>query len=719
MTDSSEPIDWSGIPDYFCPSCTALRFGGEPSCAACDSAAPPDGWPPLADSDDPYLGSVLADQYLITKRDPREGQTAVYRAESLDEGETLTVRMHDVGGDGEALDDDLRRALAGDISAAKMLNNPYVAPIHELLELAGGVLAVVTEFVPGATARQRVERDGPFPVDRGVAIACQLADGLADAHLVDLVHGDLRPGNVELAEGPGGRDIAFLFGFGPSGFVPDAEGGAFRGTPAFASPEQRETGRRTIRSDVYGLGATLFYLVAGRPPWEGTPDEMQRAKRAGRVPKLADILETSDVPEELDATIADLLAPDPLERPETAGAVIYALRRCVELPEQMPVEAGEAGDESDASSDGVLLEAEDTIPPPGGGSDEQEEPVGRGPRDSESTGGGFDVLGLDGQQDPNESGAGFLREGSGTSEYEKPPEESQIPLGESLDEEEHPERTHETSRLGPESSVEVESDEDSEAGGEQALPRENAPPGRFLRVATVDGTEYVVSDVTARLWRGEAGGDGWELVRELDEPVVDFALDGEGVWLALGSGTFRYVDLSDGTTELHDPPLASPEISAIAAASEGSLTVAGTQFGALVVGGRDGKWAVPDTAIRRVRACAVSRSGGRIAVADAQGRVGLFEQGSISRLAGELRVDHEIVDLAFDPSGELLAVSQIGGEVTVHSVDERRQVTEFQEEKPPQEIFFEGRLELRVVRLEGRHVRTGRAGTAEREDVMG
>ena len=146
------------------------------------------------------------------------------------------------------------------------VEHPNVIKVHEVGTLQGRV-CIVFQLVDGPTLGDLA---GELPPDERVELLRQAALGLHAAHLQGLVHRDVKPGNVLVEVGPDGKRRALL---GDFGLARADEGGLSRsGVPAgtldYMSPEQLlGSGPVDFRSDVYGLGATLYALLAGRPPF--------------------------------------------------------------------------------------------------------------------------------------------------------------------------------------------------------------------------------------------------------------------------------------------------------------------------------------------------------------------------------------------------------------------------------------------------------------------
>ncbi len=175
----------------------------------------------------------------------------------------------------------------------------------------------------------------PLPLDRALVVAERIAGTLAEVHGAGLVHRDLNPANVVLD-----GDSPVLIDFGLATTTKAVEGqqgrGRLVGTPAYICPEQ--TGRTGLatdpRSDLYALGATLFHMIHGAPPFGvGTRGEMVHAHLARPVPRLA------GVPSEVAALVARLLEKSPAERYQSARGVQRDLQQLVARP-GAPIELG-------------------------------------------------------------------------------------------------------------------------------------------------------------------------------------------------------------------------------------------------------------------------------------------------------------------------------------------------------------------------------------------
>src|SRR5215831_12950167 len=216
--------------------------------------------------------------------------------------------------------------------AAAQIHHPNVARVTHYGEQDGEYFYAM-ELVEGETLQSRVERTGPLPLSLALEVIEQAARGLAAAEACGVVHRDLKPSNLMIESDPSDQLLVKIIDYGvakvvvPETDTMDQTQAGFIGTPAFASPEQFDNGHKIdTRSDIYSLGATLWYLLTGRVPFLSGSMEEIRAKQDKALP--VEELRGLHVPGQVVSLLKSMLAPDPADRPESTRELLAALHRC-------------------------------------------------------------------------------------------------------------------------------------------------------------------------------------------------------------------------------------------------------------------------------------------------------------------------------------------------------------------------------------------------------
>ncbi|MFL5495016.1 MAG: protein kinase domain-containing protein, partial [Gemmatimonadales bacterium] len=267
------------------------------------------------------LAPALAGRYTVLRELGHGGMATVYLADDLKHHRKVAIKI--LRGElGSLLGPD---RFAREVRTAAGLNHPHILPLHDSGE-AGGLLYYVMPYVPGESLRQRLAREGQFPINDAVRLIRQAAAALHHAHQQGVIHRDIKPENILLHEGE-----AMVADFGIALAVEAAPGdrltetGLMLGTPEYMSPEQA-AGERALdaASDVYSLACVLYELLAGEPPHTGATARIVIARRftepAPRIRRLRPM-----VPASVEQALLRAMASAPADRFPSAAAFADAL----------------------------------------------------------------------------------------------------------------------------------------------------------------------------------------------------------------------------------------------------------------------------------------------------------------------------------------------------------------------------------------------------------
>jgi len=263
----------------------------------------------------------------------------------------------------------MRARVLREARAAARLNHPGAVTLYDVVQEEGNTF-IVMELVDASTLAHLVRERGPLPPDQVAATGLQVLDALRAAHRVGIVHRDVKPGNVMVASGDGRAKLA---DFGIASLAGDPQltsTGVVLGSPAYMAPEQANGKPSGPPTDLWALGATMYYAVEGEPPFD----------KSGPVPTLTAVVNDPPRPMRragaLAPVILALLAKSPAERP-SASQLQLQLERVVAAGAEVtashpmvaaPVEPAPAEEEHEPTA---RLPAVVPAPPP--------PPAGQGP----------------------------------------------------------------------------------------------------------------------------------------------------------------------------------------------------------------------------------------------------------------------------------------------------------------------------------------------------
>jgi serine/threonine-protein kinase len=283
----------------------------------------------------------LAGRYRIERELGQGGMATVYLAEDLKHNRRVAIKV-------------LRPELGYLIGAERFLQeirltarlrHPHILPLYDSGEIesegwsrgtpeeSGTLLYYVTPVIEGGSLRARLAREGRIPPTEAIRIACEVLDALEYAHEQGVVHRDIKPDNILLEPGHAvvadfgiARAVSAASTGDPAAASRLTQAGLALGTPSYMSPEQA-SGESVIdgRTDIYALGAVLYEMLAGQPPFSG--QTMQAVIAAVLTREPAPLPPGPGVPPAMGMAITKALAKAPADRFQTAAEFAAALRR--------------------------------------------------------------------------------------------------------------------------------------------------------------------------------------------------------------------------------------------------------------------------------------------------------------------------------------------------------------------------------------------------------
>lgn len=268
---------------------------------------------------DPLIGRLVDGRYRVRARIARGGMATVYVATDLRLERRVALKvMH------SHLSDDavFQSRFIQEARAAARLADPHVVNVFDQGQDAD-MAYLVMEYLPGITLRELVREQRRLTVPQAVTIMDAVLSGLSAAHRAGIVHRDVKPENVLLAED--GRIKIGDFGLARASSANTATGQVLLGTIAYLAPELVTRGTADARSDIYALGIMLYEMLTGEQPYKGEqPMQIAFQHATESVPRPS--VKNPGVPEPLDELVLWATEKIPDERPVDAGEMLDRLR---------------------------------------------------------------------------------------------------------------------------------------------------------------------------------------------------------------------------------------------------------------------------------------------------------------------------------------------------------------------------------------------------------
>jgi eukaryotic-like serine/threonine-protein kinase len=268
---------------------------------------------------DPLIGRLVDGRYRVRARIARGGMATVYVATDLRLERRVALKvMH-----GHLSDDTVFQSrFIQEARAAARLADPHVVNVFDQGQ-DGDMAYLVMEYLPGITVRELLREQRRLSVPQTMTIMDAILSGLAAAHRAGIVHRDVKPENVMLAED--GRIKIGDFGLARATTANTASGQMLMGTIAYLAPELVTRGSADARSDIYSLGILLYEMLVGEQPYRGEqPMQIAYQHATESVPRPS--AKNPAVPEQLDELVLWATEKSPDDRPADADEMLARVR---------------------------------------------------------------------------------------------------------------------------------------------------------------------------------------------------------------------------------------------------------------------------------------------------------------------------------------------------------------------------------------------------------
>lgn len=321
--------------------------------------------PPSQGVEDSLIGQVIDERYHVKGKLGAGGVGVVYEAEHVKLRRNVAVKVLQRE---YAARQPLRRRFEREARAMAALDHPNIVQVTDF-GVWEDLPFLVMELLEGRSLKDRIAA-GRLGSQEVLEIAGQVLRAAAFAHESGLVHRDLKPGNVVLAERADGEVLVNILDFGLAKFVANEGGpdgtpnltvtGMAFGTPAYMAPEQAAGGPTDHRTDLYSIGVMLFELITGTLPFHGDAAEMMRQHLFAAPPRVAEFFHVAgrDVSDGLEAFFEKVLAKERSKRFQTA----------LQMSEAFEQQAGALGDlldvgaQSDATAQTIFAGVDGATP---------------------------------------------------------------------------------------------------------------------------------------------------------------------------------------------------------------------------------------------------------------------------------------------------------------------------------------------------------------------
>lgn len=258
---------------------------------------------------------LLAGRYEFVRFVARGGMSSVYLARDIRLDRPVAVKVLFAGlADNPSFVERFRR----EALAAARLNHPRIVRVYDSGQ-DSGTYFIVMEYIEGQTLSKVLKQEGALTMPTALRIGEDVAEALADAHKQNVIHRDVKPGNIMFTPSSGLKVTDFGIARAVTGSISDlTQTGTVMGTATYFSPEQAKGDPADYRTDIYSLGVVLFEMLSGKPPFYGDSPIAVAYQHVNELPPTLHDATDGALPPELSDVVARLLAKRPEDRYQDA-----------------------------------------------------------------------------------------------------------------------------------------------------------------------------------------------------------------------------------------------------------------------------------------------------------------------------------------------------------------------------------------------------------------
>lgn len=293
---------------------------------------------------------LIAGRFEVLEEIGSGGVSTVFKARDLVLSRLLAIKLLKP----EKMREDHLVRLQKEAKAICQLDHPNIIGVFDFLVTEDNIPLLAMEYVEGISLKELVERDGPIPVEQALKIFRQICNALSFAHKRNILHRDLKPGNVLLSKKEGERKVKIIdFGIAKSLDIETASmttSGNIVGTPAYMSPEQARGDSLDFRSDIYALGCLMFKVLTGSSPFSGNSFvEIMDKQVNQKCPKLIEVNSKLEYGDAVQDIVGKALQKKTDQRFQSMDEMKEAIDSVLNRPSTISIEESEFGSSSNSN----------------------------------------------------------------------------------------------------------------------------------------------------------------------------------------------------------------------------------------------------------------------------------------------------------------------------------------------------------------------------------